>query len=343
MSRPVPRIKPRALKHGDTIGIISPSWFGGPSFVPRARRGIATLESLGFTVKVGDYAFNNCGHISDTPENRVADLHGMFADDDVVAIICTIGGDHSNHLLTLIDWDLIQRNPKIFMGFSDITVLNIALWSRTGLVTFNGPSLLTDWAEFPSTPDISQDAALRLMCDPNPFGPIHTSEKWTEEFLDWETGEDLTRRRHHHPGTGWTWIRVGDATGPLIGGCLESLQHLRGTRFWPDLEGAILFLETSEDCPSPEAVDAMLMDYDTMGVFEQISGLLVARPYGMGAGQKMRFWQIIEHRTSRFHFPVIGNLDIGHTSPLLTVPIGINARIDGEAKSVEIIEPAVIA
>ena len=121
---------PPALKSGDTIGIVSPSWFGGEAFVPRARRGIDTLESLGFRVTVGRHAFHTAGHVSDTARNRVDDLHAMFADPDVQAILATIGGDHACHLLPLIDWDLIRANPKVFMGFSDITAFNRAFLRR---------------------------------------------------------------------------------------------------------------------------------------------------------------------------------------------------------------------
>jgi len=150
-----------ALKPGDTIGIVSPSWFGGEAFLPRAQRGITQLQRLGFRVRVAEHAFNHHGHVSDSAENRVADLHAMFADPEVAAILATIGGDHSCHLLPLIDWNLIRSNPKIFMGFSDMTVLNVAIWSQTGLVTFNGPALLTDWAEFPEMPAFSSENALR--------------------------------------------------------------------------------------------------------------------------------------------------------------------------------------
>jgi muramoyltetrapeptide carboxypeptidase len=97
------RMRPRALTPDDTIGIISPSWFGGPAFVPRARRGIETLEALGFHVRIGEHAFNNRGSVSDTARNRVADLHAMFADKEVAVILSTIGGDHSCHLFPLID------------------------------------------------------------------------------------------------------------------------------------------------------------------------------------------------------------------------------------------------
>ena len=196
------RILAQALKPGDTIGIISPSWFGGPAFVPRAERGIAQLRNLGFDVLVGDHALNNAGHVSDTSQNRVNDLHAMFANSEVKAIICSIGGDHSCHLLPLIDWELIRSNPRIFMGFSDITVLNIAIWFTTGLVTFNGPTLLTDWAEYPAMPPFSKEQALRAMCRTDPMGDLAPAPTWTDEFLDWSTGADTSRPRRQAPTDG---------------------------------------------------------------------------------------------------------------------------------------------
>ena len=141
--------KPSRLQPGDTVGIISPSWGGGAQYPHRIERGTAHLRSLGFKVKVAPHALNSIGFVSDTPENRVADIHAMFLDPEVKAIIASIGGDHSCHLLPLLDFDLIAAHPKIFMGYSDITVLNVAIYGQTGLVTFNGPALMTDFAEYP--------------------------------------------------------------------------------------------------------------------------------------------------------------------------------------------------
>jgi len=334
-------IRPAALQPGDTIGIISPSWFGGAAFVPRAERGIAELRRRGFRVKVASHAFNNRGHVSDTAEHRAEDLHAMFADPDVKAIICTIGGNHACHLLPLIDWNLVRANPKIFMGFSDITVLNVAIWTMTGLVTFNGPSLLTDWAEFPEMSEFARTFALRAIAAVEPIGDFAASPIWTDEFLDWATGEDLTRPRACKLTTGWRWLSLGKATGPLIGGCLESLQHLRGTRYWPDLAGAILFLETSEEHPSPMDVDALLMDLENMGVFAQITGIVLARPYGYREADKDRLHEVIAERTATFGFPVLVDVDCGHTSPLLTLPLGCTAVLDADEDRFAVNEAAV--
>lgn len=334
-------IKPTALRPGDTVGIISPSWFGGAAFVPRAERGMAELRRLGFDIRVAPHAFNNHGEISDSAVHRVEDLHAMFLAPEVKAIVCTIGGNHACHLLPLIDWDLVRANPTIFMGFSDITVLNVAIWTMTGLTTFNGPSLLTDWAEFPEMPGFTRDAVMRAISTANPIGDVSASSTWTDEFLDWSTGEDLTRARTSRLATGWRWLRRGSATGPLIGGCLESLQHLRGTRYWPDLTGAIFLLETSEGKPSPMDVDALLMDLENMGVFARISGIVLARPYGYGEAEKDRLFEVVIERTEAFGFPILADVDCGHTTPMLTLPLGCAAMLDADENRFAITESAV--
>jgi len=334
-------VKPEALQPGETVGIISPSWFGGSSFERRLNRGIRQIEALGFLTRIGTHARQNAGWVSASPQERASDLHDMFRDPAVRAIIATIGGDHAWQLLPLIDWELIRANPKIFMGFSDITVLNVAIWTETGMVTFNGPSVMTDWADYPAMPDYARDSALAAITSPEPAGVQRPAPAWTEEFLDWETGEDETRARVMTPSPGWTWVREGNAEGRLIGGCLESLQHLRGTRWWPDFRDAIFFLETSEERPSPATVDGILSDYENMGVLGLIRGMVVARPYGYTDDDRLRLHEVIRERTARWAFPVLADIDAGHTSPILTLPIGCRARLDSAGAGLKIMEAAV--
>jgi muramoyltetrapeptide carboxypeptidase LdcA involved in peptidoglycan recycling len=177
------------------------------------------------------------------------------------------------------------------MGFSDFTVLNIAIWVETGLVTFNGPALLTDFAEYPRMFAYTERNVLRVLCQPEPMGPIEPSTWWTEEFLDWERQLDLERPRKLQSSPGWTWLRDGDAEGLLIGGCLESLEHLRGTRFWPQWQGAVFFFELAGR--SPVRVDSLLMDYENMGVLEMLSGLIVGRPMGYSCGEREDLRRVI--------------------------------------------------
>ncbi len=330
------------LCRGGTVGIVSPSWGGAGAFPHRLRKGVARLESLGFRVAIGPHALEQRSFVSDTAENRVADLHQMFRDPQVQAIVAAIGGDHSCHLLPLLDFDLIRKNPTILMGFSDVTVLNVAIWQTTGLVTFNGPALLTDFAEHPRMLDYTETSFLRTVCRAEPPGRIEPSPRWTEEHLDWAAQADLERPRRQEPSDGWTWLRPGHARGTLVGGCLESLQHLRGTQFWPRLAGAILFLETSEEKPSLAKVDGILMDYENMGVLQALAGLLFGRPMKYSDAEKGELREVLLERTGRYDFPVVADMDFGHTSPQFVLPVGCEARIDSTTRRFEILEAAVV-
>ena len=322
--------------------MISPSWGGGAEYPHRIERGVAYLESLGFRVKIGRHALNSVGCVSDTAENRVSDIHAMFGDPEVRALIATIGGDHSCHLLPHLDFDLIRDNPKILMGYSDVTVLNVAIWAETGLVTFNGPALMVELAEYPEVFGYTERHMLKTLCPAEPVGGVEPSGWWTEELLSWDEKEDLTRARTGQLSGGWTWLKGGRAEGMLVGGCLESMQHLRGTPYWPDFGGAILFLETSEEKPDPEKVDGILMDYENMGVFAEIRGLLFGRPYGYTAEEREQLHEVMLERTKRYDFPVVADMDFGHTSPMFTLPVGCRAVIEADRERFEIVESAVV-
>jgi muramoyltetrapeptide carboxypeptidase LdcA involved in peptidoglycan recycling len=337
-------LKAPRLRAEDTIVIVSPSW-GGPALYPhRVELGVEHLRSLGYEVKLAPHAANSREYVSDTPHNRASDLHDAFTDPAVKAIVAAIGGDHSCHLLPFLDWDLIRENPKIFMGYSDVTVLNVALWKRTGLVTFNGPALMVEIAEYPRMHLYTEHHMLKALCEAEPVGLVEPSPWWTEELLDWDEKEDLTRPRKGQPSQGWSWLRGGRSEGKLLGGCIESMQHLRGTPYWPapeQWEGAILFLETSEEAPSPATVDGILMDYENMGVFERISALLFGRPMGYGPEERQQLREVLMERTEKYGFPVVADMDFGHTSPMFTLPLGCRAVVNASGQRFEIVEAAV--
>jgi muramoyltetrapeptide carboxypeptidase LdcA involved in peptidoglycan recycling len=335
-------IKPPKIRPGDTVGVVSPSWGGAGAYPLRVERGVQNLQELGFRVRLAPHALNQAGFVSDTPANRVQDIHDLFADPDVRVIVAAIGGDHACHLLPLLDFDLIRNNPKVFMGFSDVTVLNVAIWQATGLVTFNGPALLTDFAEYPRMLSYTERYFLKAVTAAEPVGPIEPAKEWTEAYQDWALEAEEVRPRPLTPSPGWTWLKAGRAEGRLIGGCLESLQHLRGTRFWPDWEEAIFFFETSEERPPPETVDGMLMDYENMGILGKIRGMLVGRPMRYSDAEKRALDEIILERTQGFQFPIVTGVDFGHTSPQLTLPLGCLAGIDTARQRFEILEPAVL-
>ncbi len=336
----IPILAPH-LQPGDTVGIVSPSFGGAGLFPHRTEQGVPALQQLGLQVKFGEHALHHQGYVSDTAENRAYDLHQLFADPTVKAIIAAIGGDHSCHLLSHLDFNLIRQNPKILMGFSDITVLNVAVWVQTGLVTFNGPALLTDFAEYPQMLDYTRHWVQKTLFQAQPPGIIQPAPTWTEEFLDWEQKLDLERPRRMLPSDGWTWLKSGQAQGTLVGGCIESLQHLRETRFWPNLKGAILFFETSEEKPSPADLDGILMDYENMGVLAALNGMLFGRPIYYSEEEKRLAREIILTRTQSYNFPIITDMDFGHTSPQFILPIGCQAEMDSQVQRFEILTPAV--
>ncbi|MEK6747808.1 MAG: S66 peptidase family protein [Pseudomonadota bacterium] len=336
-----PILKAPHLRRGDTVGVVSPSWGGAALFPHRVEAAIRQLGDLGLHVKMAAHALTNQGYVAASARQRAADINAMFGDSEVRAIICTIGGDHCNQVLPHIDFKTVRRNPKVWMGFSDVTVLNIALWQECRLVTFNGPMLLTDFAEHPRMLDYTQDYFMRTLMSNKPVGRVSPSPEWTEEFLDWGKRQDLARPRLKNAGGTWTWLKPGRARGQLVGGCLESMLHLRGTRFWPDWQDCILFIETSEEKPSPARVDSWLTDFDLMGVLEQLRGIVVGRSMRYSNEEKRQLRAILVERTKKYSYPIVTDLDFGHTAPQFILPLGVEAQIDTYEEYFGIVEAAV--
>jgi muramoyltetrapeptide carboxypeptidase LdcA involved in peptidoglycan recycling len=302
-------------------------------FPHRAERGRVYLESIGLTVRMMPNAALVTDWTAGPPEARVDDIHAAFADDAIGAVLCGIGGNHSNQLLPLLDYDLIAAHPKLFQGYSDITVLHWAFAKHAGLRTFYGPALCSELGEYPKVLDYT-DRWLRAAWFEH--GPLDfdAPTEWTDEFLDWEKKADLERPRAMNPARGWRSIREGVAEGPLFGGCLETIcWHLKGSREWLDLSGAVLFLETSEEGPSPAHVDAYLTDLELLDVFDEIAGLIIGRPAAYKAEDVDALWRVAEERTEASGIPLLANLDVGHTDPMLTLPLGAPARMDARAPS----------
>jgi muramoyltetrapeptide carboxypeptidase len=330
--------KPRRLRLGDTVAIVSPAFGAVGRWPHRVERATAYLESLGLAVRLMPNASRSDGWASASPQERVADLHAAFADDEVACVLCGIGGNHSNQLLPLLDFDLIREHPKLFQGYSDITLLHWAIAKRAGLVTFYGPALVPELGEFPAVLDHT-DRYLRAAWFGD--GPIEyePSAVWTDELLDWNTKTDLTRPRELRESEGWVTVRAGSARGRLFGGCLETIcWHVKGSAVWTLTEEAILVLETSEEAPPPSDVDAYLTDLEQLGVFDAASALIVARPYGYTDDDRKRLWEVVARRTEATGLPVLANVEAGHADPMLTLPFGVSAEIDAGSKSFRLLE-----
>jgi muramoyltetrapeptide carboxypeptidase len=341
----MPMVKAPRLKNGDTIGIVSPS-SGLAGLVPhRFDQGIKALETFGFTVKIGKHAKDVTDWTAGTPEKRAEDVNAMFADKEVAAILCSIGGFHANQIINLLDYNLISKNPKLFIGFSDISVLHLALNKKADLVTFYGPALLTQFGESFGVLEYTQTMFNKALMG-NPIGKVEPSLEWTDEVLNWFQKKDLERPRNMKPNDGYFWLKPGQCQGELIGGCITSILHLRGTEFWPNTAGKIFFWELPEsnsDITKGEPVsriDAHLTDLELSGTFDDIVGMIVGRPKGYTAEESKKMLDIILKRTEKYSFPILCNIDIGHTDPIMTLPIGVKARLDSENKIFEITESA---
>ncbi len=259
------------------------------------------------------------------------------------AVVSTIGGDDSIRLLPYLDLDLIRAHPKALLGFSDTTVA-LTVFLRAGVVSFYGPSLMTDLAEHGGIRPFVKRAIRRALFESQPF-ELEAAETWTEEFADWGDPVARNRVRQFEPNEGWVWLQ-GDTRveGRLIGGCAEVLETLKGTPGWPAPElwdRAVLVLETSELVPSPTWVGAWLRNYGAQGILQQLSALLIGRPYRYTPEMRGALYDQIRAVLAEFarsDLPVVANMDFGHTSPQMVLPLGCRAAVDPVVRRIEILE-----
>jgi muramoyltetrapeptide carboxypeptidase LdcA involved in peptidoglycan recycling len=343
--------KPIKLQPGDKVATVSLSWGGPGTFPHRYQAGKRQLEDeFGITVVEMPHTLSDAAWLQGNPQARADDLMQAFADPSIKAIISTIGGDDSIRLLPFLDLDVIRANPKVFMGYSDTTVTHLACL-KAGLVSFYGPSIMAGFAENGGMFPYMVDSVRKTLFSPSPVGRIAPNlEGWTVEFLDWAEPDHQTCRRALTPSAGWRFLQGrGTHRGHLIGGCFEVLDWLRGTAVWPDpdlWQGVILFVETSEDVPSPTAVLRGLRIYAAMGILQRLSGLLFGRPGGQVDPARFDEYdeaisQVILEEEGLADLPVITRMDFGHTDPMFVLPYGIQAEIDCDAGQFRILESAV--
>ncbi len=340
-------LKPPKLNKGDTVALLSPSSGLGGTFPHRIDNAVKALRNLGFVVKEFPTTRKLTGHHSaGTPEERAKDINDAFGDKSVKAIICTIGGMTANQILKHLDFSIVRDNPTIFCGYSDISVLHYALNTKNNLVTFYGPAAMTQFGEFPKPLDYTIEYFLKAITKTQPVGSIQPSQKWTDEFMDWSTNADMIRPRNMMGNNGFEWLSEGDAHGISIGGCLPSILHLKGTEYWPDYNNKILFLETPEGEDPAKGlplsyVDSYLTDLEINGVFDEICGLIFGRPYKYAEAEKTKLKEILSKIGEKYSIPILFGADIGHTDPIITLPIGVKISINSEKNSFAIEESAV--
>lgn len=322
-NRPDQIIKPPRLQPGDTVGLIAPA---SAAFEPATiREGVETLQSLGFRVKVGKYIREKYGYLAGSDEHRAADLHQMFKDDQVKAIVALRGGYGSMRLLNMIDYDIVKKHPKIFLGYSDITSLNLAIYQQTGLVTFHGPVAISSFSKYTQ----------------QYFWKVVSSTEAPGEILHPEPDNPLRPTAHLNT------IRPGKASGRLVGGNLTLFTALLGTPYEVDTRDAILFLEETGE--EPYDVDRMLTQLLLAGNLDHVAGIIFDRcPNCKPADYKPAFHnsfsleEVLEDRLGQLRCPVLFGMNVGHEADKPTLPIGITVTLDADRKSLIFEEAAVV-
>ncbi|MFT7588039.1 MAG: muramoyltetrapeptide carboxypeptidase LdcA involved in peptidoglycan recycling [Limisphaerales bacterium] len=340
-------VKPTKLKAGGTAMTVSLSWGAAGSIPWRFKTGVKQFEES-FGLKVVPAANSNkpADWIYRNPKARAEDLMQAFSDPEVSLIICNIGGEDSIRILPYIDLDIIRNNPKVFVGFSDSTISHLANL-KAGLVSFYGPSLFAGFAENGGIFSYLSESFKQVCFSAEPAGIISPNlNGWTNERLDWFDESLGNIKRTLNPPISWRFLQdKGIVTGHLIGGCIEVLEFIKGTQWFPEdeiWEGAILFFETSEEKMAPDYFRWMIRNYAASGVLKKINGLLIGRPYDnvYAAEYEENLIKVIRDEEG-LDFPIVTQMDFGHSEPMMTLPIGVMAEINSENKTIRILESAV--
>lgn len=329
-------IKPPALSKNDMIEIVSPS-SAIVAFPRRLKRGLRAIESWGFKTKLSKNCLIERGGIAGAPIQRAEDINDAFKDKLVQGIICSTGGWNANSILPFLDFDAIKENPKVFCGYSDITVLLNAIYAKTGLITFHGPTVLPSLGEANGVHPYSERSFLTLM-KAEKVGSLPQTKEFTQELLWWE--KEDSRPRKMKTSTPWKVLKEGTCEGRLIGGNTCTFATLIGTDYMPDVESCILLLE--DEGGSTQEVERHLAQFKQVGILKKIAGLVYGRPYKLSQeSSEWSLYEIIKEYTKEYDYPVLADVDFGHTEPRLTLPIGGMASIDTTKASFSIIEPVV--
>jgi muramoyltetrapeptide carboxypeptidase len=313
----LPVQKPAKLQPGDTVGIIS-SGFRILQDID-LQYGIERLQALGLKVIPGQAILKQHGYFAGTDADRAADINQMFADPEVKAIFQLRGGFGSARLLDLLDYKLIAKNAKIFVGMSDTTALLLGLYHKTGLVTYHGPNVGREW------PALTREYVQALLFDDEPL-TIKNPESKSDDLI---TTEDRIQV-----------INKGVAQGRLIGGNLAVLTSIIGSEYLPDFQDAILFIEEVNE--APYRIDRMLTQLKLAGILDKIKGIIVGKcihctPNHPGSTYgSFHLMQVLQDHILPLNIPAWYGAMISHEKRMFTVPIGLTVAIDAQSGSISI-------
>lgn len=328
-------IIPSKLKIGDEVRVVAPSQ--SMAIISKEARDIANQRFLDLDLKLsfGKHIEEKDDFASSSIQSRIEDLHDAFQDKNVKAIITVIGGFNSNQLLKYLDWNLIKNNPKILCGYSDITILNNAIFKKTGLVTYSGPhySSFGQKLYFDYTLEYFKKC---LMTSDNPF-EIRPSQNWSDDKW-YENQEERVLIKNE----GWKIINEGFSKGIIIGGHIGTFNLLKGSEFFPNLDNAILFAEDDDLVGASADVefDRNLQSIIHLPQFNLVQGIIIGRFQKASKMTDDKIFKIIKSKEELKNLPVVANVDFGHTDPKITFPIGgeINLIADNKNPKIEILK-----
>jgi muramoyltetrapeptide carboxypeptidase len=309
-------VKPKRLKSGDLIGVISPA--SSPDDLIKIENGVKYLEKLGYRVLVGKNVGKVNGYLAGSDQERVDDLHDMFKNKNVNAVFCVRGGYGSTRLLDKIDYKLIANNPKIFVGYSDINALQMAFYAKCGLITFGGPMVAVDFANEISP--FTEEAFWKVLTSNTKIGRVQNPNK--EKYFI---------------------LNKGKAEGRILGGNLSIINSLIGTEYLPKLKDSILLLEEINE--EPYRIDRMLNHLRLLKILKSIRGIILGDFVKcVEFDSEKRTLSLNEVITDYFEglkMPVIYNFRHGHLHEKVTIPFGVRAVLNASRGYVEINENAV--
>src|SRR3989344_32668 len=309
---------PNKLKQGDEIRVISPS--RSLSIISKENIQIAfkRLEKLGFKVTFSKNSREHDEFDSSSIKSRVEDIHEAFSDKNVKAMLTIVGGFNSNQILRYLDYGLIKSNLKILCGYSDITALQNAIYAKTGLVTYSGPHFST--FGMLKGFDYTLEYFKKCLIEKDSF-EFKPSEEWSDD--KWNLKQE---KRKFIKNKGHLVINNGKAEGTIIGANLCTFNLLQGTEFMPGLKDSILFLEDDYES-QPHHFDRNLQSLIHLPDFKHVKGIVIGRSQKASKMTNELLIKIIKTKKELSNIPVIANVDFGHTSPMITFPIGGKARI----------------
>lgn len=325
-------IYPKALKIGDKIGYFSPS-SPATAFAPtRFERAKSYLESKGFELVQGSLTGCSDGYRSGSIRARAEELNQLIRDPSVRCIMSTIGGNNSNSLLPYIDYEALKRDPKIIIGYSDVTALLLAIFAQTGLVTFYGPALVASFGEFPPLVDETFHSFFDILSSTDDSHNYAMPRQWTDIKFDWETQDSA---KPTYPNE-WQFLGDGKAVGRIIGGNLNTMAGIWGSQYMPNIQaGDILLIEDS--LKGIETVERSFAHLRVCGVFDEVGAIVLGKHelFDDKGSDRTPLDVLLEVLNGK-HVPILNGFDSCHTHPMLVTPLGVNAEIDFDNQTVSL-------